>query len=1369
MNKLNECLVYENDHTSKSVEFALAYWKQQLEDVPFVLEIPTDYQRSQSQNYEYSKLSLLLSQPTTQALRNLTHQQGINLDVILLIVFKILLYRYTGTEQIVVAAALDNRNDKTPKEILPLRTNLASNPSLQEFIGRVTEVILEAHEHENLSWEKLVKALDLDKPSNYQPLCQVMFVWQNRIWRSPELSGITNFDLSLKLEETSTAINGYFEYRTDLFKAETISRMVGHFQTLLAGIVTNPARGIAELPLLTAKEQQQILVDWNNTATDYPNDKCIHELFAIQVARNPEAIAVVFAGQQMTYGELNTRANQLAHYLRSLGVGSEVPVGIFLERSLEMIVSVIAIMKAGGAYLPLDPSYPLDRLEFMLFDAQVPVLITMSALKESLPNHTAQVICLDSEKLASAQQSPENPLNQSHPHNLAYIIYTSGSTGKPKGTMIEQHSLVNAYLAWEDAYHLSSQTSSHLQMASFSFDVFSGDLVRTLCSGAKLVLSPRDFLLDAQQLYGLMRQEKVDCAEFVPAVLRNLVLYLEQTNQNLDFMKLLVAGSDSWYLSEYKHIQSLCGSQTRLINSYGVSEATIDSCYFETEVVDLSVDRLIPIGRPFANNQIYILDTNMQPVPIGVLGELYIGGAGLARGYLNRLDLTQEKFVASPFADFSTSQDTRLYKTNDKARYLADGNIEFLGRIDNQVKIRGFRIELGEIEALVSQHPKIQGTIVTVREDIPGDKYLVGYVVPLTGQEITDNEMRNFLKVKLPSHMVPSAFVTLDTLPLTPNGKIDRRALPAPDRNSSIQEDNFVLPSTATEKALVDTWCQILGLKWIGIHDNFFDLGGHSLLVSQVLAYCWQEFSVKLPVHQFFQAPTVADLATIIEQYQNQGINVSNYQVISKRDYRESALLSFPQQGLWFLEQLEPNRSDYHISQVVHLAGDLNVPALQMALDAIVAHHEVLRTNFISENGNPIQITSPPRSVELLLFAPTENTEVETLLTQESQRPFNFSEDLMLRGCLLQIAPEEHIFLLVMHHIASDGWSMGIIAEQLKELYQAFSHNQLLSLPKLPIQYADFALWQRQYLQGEVIESAIAYWKQQFVDAPALLPLPTDRPRPAVQTKQGATQSFTLSAELTAALSLLSKTEGVTLFMTMLAAFNSLLCRYTGIEDIVVGSPIANRNYSELAELIGFFVNTLVYRTDISGNPTFRELLKRVKKVALGAYTHQDLPFEMLVEVLQPKRDLSYSPLFQVMFVYEEDVSVQNIQLPGITSQPYQVKNNTSKFDLTLYLGQTPAGIECSWVYNTDLFDASTIERMTNHFQTMLAGIVTNPDQTVSQLPLLTKSERSQLLLEWNDHQVNYSQDKCIHQLFEEQVKLNSDAVAVVFEGQQLT
>ncbi|GAX42390.1 amino acid adenylation domain-containing protein [Tolypothrix sp. NIES-4075] len=1318
------------NNISKSVESDLTYWKQQLEDVSPVLELPTDYQRSQNSSYHHSKQSLVLSQRITQALKNLSHQQKVNLDIILLAAFKILLYRYTGTEKIVVAAAIGDRNHKTLQEIasyrlpiLPLRTNLVGNPSLPEFIGRVGEVILEADEHQNLPWEQLVKAIDWEESSSYHPLLQVMFIWQNSKRRSQELS---SFDLSLELEQTSTEINGYFEYRTDLFKAETISRMVGHFQTLLEGIVANPERGIAELPLLTPKEQQQILVDWNDTATDYPRDKCIHELFAQQVARNPEAVAVVFAGQQMTYGELNTRANQLAHYLQSLGVGSEVVVGICLERSLEMIVSVIAILKAGGAYLPLDPSYPLDRLEFMLFDAQVPVLITMSALKENLPNHTAQVICLDSQQLAIAQQSPENPINQTHPHNLAYIIYTSGSTGKPKGTMIEQRSLVNAYLAWEDAYYLSSQTTSHLQMASFSFDVFSGDLVRALCSGAKLVLSPRDFLLDAQQLYGLMRQEKVDCAEFVPAVLRNLVQYLEQTNQNLDFMKLLVAGSDSWYLSEYKHIQSLCGSQTRLINSYGVSEATIDSSYFETEVVDLSVDQLIPIGRPFANNQIYILDANMQPVPIGVSGELYIGGAGLARGYLNRLDLTQEKFVKSPFADyFPTNQDTRLYKTNDKARYLADGNIEFLGRIDNQVKIRGFRIELGEIEALVSQHPKIQGSIVTVREDVPGDRYLVGYVVPLTGQEITDNEMRNFLKVKLPTHMVPSAFVILDALPLTPNGKIDRRALPAPDRNSLIKEDNFVPPRTATEKACSDIWCQILGLKRIGIHDNFFDLGGHSLLVSQVLGYCWQEFSVELAVRQFFQAPTVADLATVIEQYQNQGINVSNYKIIPQRINQKSVPLSFAQQRLWFLEQLEPRNANYHICEVVRINGSLSVTALQQSLDAIVACHEVLRTNFILEDGSPVQVINAAQVVELTFvdlqdYLPTERqTQVQRHLQQESQRPFNFSKDLMLRGCLLQIAPQEHILLLVMHHIASDGWSIGVLWNQLKEFYTAFLNGEPIPLPTIPIQYADFAVWQRQWLSGQELENQLNYWKQQLADANPVLELATDYPRPPVQTYRNASQSLVLNQDLTVALRAISRQEGVTLFMTLLAAFQTLLYRYSGQEDIIVGSPIAGRNRTELKNLIGFFVNTLVLRTNLSGNPSFRELLAQVSQVALNAYTHQEMPFQKLVEELKLERDLSRNPLFQVWFNMLNLGDIQ-LELPGLTVESVFFQEAASKFDLNLYLQEQNQGIQLELNYNADLFTPERMMEMLHQFHHLLNQIVANPEASIAELSLVT-------------------------------------------------
>jgi amino acid adenylation domain-containing protein len=618
---------------------------------------------------------------------------------------------------------------------------------------------------------------------------------------------------------------------------------------------------LSELPLLTAAEQHQLLVEWNQTQIDYPQDQCIHQLFEQQVEKTPDAVAVVFENQQLTYRQLNQRANQLAHYLQKLGVGPEVLVGICVERSLEMAIALLGILKAGGAYVPLNPNQPQQRLDFMLQDAECSILLTQVRLTETLRTYTGKVIYLDADWELIALEQETNPTSNIQATNLAYLIYTSGSTGKSKGVMVEHSSLVNAYYAWEKAYQLGTQVRCHLQMANFSFDVFTGDFVRALCSGGKLVLCPRELLLESEKLYQLMYQQQVDCAEFVPVVLRNLVEYLEKSQQKLDFMRLVLCGSDSWYGAEYQRFSAVVGQQTRLINSFGVTEATIDSSYFEHTTEELAAQQLVPIGKPFANSQLYILDANLQLVPIGVIGELYIGGKGLARGYHRRPDLTAQKFIPHIFSQQSS---TRLYKTGDLVRYLPDGNIEFFGRIDNQVKIRGFRIELGEIEAVLTQHPAVNETVVVVREDIPGNKRLVAYIVAHGFLPTAD--IRNFLKDKLPDYMIPSAFVQLDILPLTHNGKINRQALPVPKILSSELSTNYQAPKSEIEKNIAKVWKQVLQVEKVGIHDNFFDLGGHSLLVVQINMKLREILNRDLSIVEIFQNPTIKSLAEHLSQ-----------------------------------------------------------------------------------------------------------------------------------------------------------------------------------------------------------------------------------------------------------------------------------------------------------------------------------------------------------------------------------------------------------------------------------------------------------------------------------------------------------------------
>jgi len=806
----------------------------------------------------------------------------------------------------------------------------------------------------------------------------------------------------------------------------------------------------------------------------------------------------------------------------------------------------------------------------------------------------------------------------------------------------------------------------------------------------------------------------------------------------------------------------------KLVNNYGPTENTVVTT--SGLVLCDGTDNTSPhIGRPITNTKIYVLDRHKQPVPIGVPGEIYIASVGLARGYLNRPDLTAEKFIPNPF---SNEPGERLYKTGDKARYLPDGNIEFLGRIDNQVKIRGFRIELGELEAVLTQHPCVRETAVIAKDFVAGDKQLVAYVVPQQEGALTITDLRHFLKQKLPDYMVPGAFVVLEALPLTPNGKVDRRALPAPDLRKELEE-YFVAPRTPIEEMLASIWGNILLIDSVGVHDNFFTLGGHSLLATQVISRVRDTISIELPLRSLFEAPTIVEFASRVEIALKSGKSVEALPLLPIPRL-ESIPLSFAQTRLWFLDRLQPDSAFYNIPLALRLFGQLNIAALQSSINEIIRRHEALRTNFATVEGQPVQVIASTFDCQVqvvnLLHLPETHREIEAqrCVNEEVNRPFNLEQEPLLRGTILQLGETEYLLLLTMHHIISDGWSLGIFVRELTELYQAFCTEKPPVLPELPVQYADFALWQRQWLTGEILETQLHYWKEQLKNAPNLLELPTDRARAAVQTFRGGYYYAAFSKELSVELATLSKRAGVTLFMTLLAAFQTFLYRYSGQDDIVVGTPVAGRNRRELERLIGFFVNTLVLRTDLGGNPSFEQLLNRVREVALQGYTHQDLPFEQLVEALQPTRNLSYTPLFQVMFALD-DGTVPSMELLDLTVSSYSVEIVTAKFDLTLSMENTADGLVAEWEYNSDLFDEITIARMATHFQTLLEGIVANSKQAISDLPLLTPAERQQLLVEWNNTAKDYPQEKCIYHLFEEQVERTPDAVAVVFEEKKLT
>ncbi|PSB52343.1 non-ribosomal peptide synthetase [Chamaesiphon polymorphus CCALA 037] len=1145
--------------------------------------------------------------------------------------------------------------------------------------------------------------------------------------------------------------------------------MAGHFENLLSAIGSNPHQLVSEISLLSAAERQQLLVEWNQTASQYPDDKCIHHLFEAQVEKTPDAIAVVFEDEQLTYQQLNQRANQLAHHLQSLGVKPEVLVGICVERSLAMVVGLLGILKAGGAYVPLDPSYPPERLSYMLADAGVEVLLTQQDLLASLPAHSARLVCLDTDWDSIARASATNLSSDVAAANLAYVIYTSGSTGLPKGVQIEHQAIVWHCHNIQSVYRLES-SDRVLQFASIGFDPSVEQIFVPLAVGASIVV--RGQLWQPFQFHEYVEKYQISVVDLPPAYWQQLILEWVNNPQSLRdcSIRLTIVGGDVMPSETVKLWQQTALASSRLLNAFGLTEATITSTIFDVSCLGSSEQQLesISIGKPIANTQIYILDRYLQPVPIGVPGELHIGGDSLARGYLNRPDLTAAKFISDPFSD---DESARLYKTGDLARYLPDGNIEFLGRIDNQVKIRGFRIELGEVEAVLSSHPQVQQAVVIDMEDRVG-KRLVAYVV--TEDDIPDTlQLREYVKQRLPEYMVPAAIVTLDSIPLTPNGKVDRKALPIPDGEIS-RTNEYVAPRTPNEEIIANIFASILGIERVGIHDNFFELGGHSLLATQLISRLRASFALEIPLRIIFELPTVSQLAHTLSELKATDIGLSLPSIVPIADDTLPIPLSFAQQRLWFLDRLAGGSHTYNMPLALRLSGVLDTGALQHCLSQLVERHEALRTHFATIDGSAVQIVTPHLEIPMQeidlqsLNESTQSTQVQRLAIQEAQQPFDLATGPMLRVKLLKLAATENVLIFNMHHIISDGWSMGILVREVTSLYQAYITNTPVTLPELPIQYPDFAHWQRQWLTGDVLQAQVDYWKAHLAGAPPLLELPTDHPRPAIQSFQGSQLNFNISVELTEQLEQLSRQQGVTLFMTLLGAYAVLLSRYSGDRDIVIGSPIANRNRGETENLIGFFVNTLALRIDLSDNPSFEQLLGRVRQVALGAYGHQDLPFEKLIEELQPQRSLSHNPLFQVMFVLQ-NAPMRALELGNLQLEPLESETTIAKFDLTLTLEEAATGLVGSWEYNSDLFERETIDRLNSHFQVLIEGIIDRPAQQIQALPLLSAAERQQLLVEWNDTAVAYPDDKCIHHLFEEQVEKTPDAVAVVFEDEQLT
>ncbi|MEO5369526.1 MAG: amino acid adenylation domain-containing protein [Magnetococcus sp. DMHC-1] len=1683
------------------------YWRKQLAHAPALLELPTDFPRPRVQRFRGKTEYLYFTKELTRKLNQFCVDAKVTLFMALLGAFAALLSRYSRQEDIVIGSPIANRNHSQTENLiglflntLVLRVNLQGGPDFVELLARIKQMTLGAFEHQELPFEQLLEDFNLERNLNVNPLFQVLFVLQNAPLQETTLAGLTLtpmpteninavVDLVLSMEETPQGLEAKFRYNTDLFKTATIQRLAGHFHTLLTGMIQEPHRPVASIPLLTPAETQQIQA-WNNTRVDYPLDKCLHAWFEAQAGQTPDATALVLGEARLSYRELNVKANQLAHHLRQMEVGPGVLVGVCLERSLEMVIGLYGTLKAGGAYVPLDPDYPTERLQFMLDDARVPVLLTQTPLLpllEKLNLSTTRILCLDTAGFfadpATPIHDPDVAVTPSHP---AYVIYTSGSTGRPKGVVNIHRAICNRLLWMQEAFPLTA--ADHiLQKTTFSFDVSVWEFFWPLMVGARLVLARPGGHKESDYLVRLIQEQKITTLHFVPSMLQ---IFLQASGlEACHTLKRVICSGEALRYELQEQFFSRLPASVELHNLYGPTEAAVDVTHWPCQR-NLPLTT-VPIGRPIANIRIHILDAALQIVPVGVPGELHIAGVGLATGYLNRPALTREKFIPDPF---SPDPDARLYKTGDLARWRPDGAIDYLGRLDFQVKLRGFRIELGEIEALLLQQTEVADAVVVVRQDGGEDSaQMVAYLVAQPGATLSIPGLRQYLKEKLAEYMIPAAFVVLPHLPLTESGKVNRKALPSPDVNRRDLETTFVPPTTPLEQLLAGLWTDILQIKRIGIHDNFFELGGDSIK-GAVFVNKLQELIKKVVyVVALFEAPTIAQfvghlgkhypevLATLggeptaathpapepvtsrldatklerfcrlipplpprtgpqpaqknppaifvlapprsgttllrvllgghpdlfgspelellsfntlperraaysgrnsfslegtlralmeirnftadeakalMEEYEGQGMTVQAlyrqmqlwlgnkilldkspayaldrrileraeadfqdplyihllrhpcgmihsfeevklhhvffrfphdftgrelaemiwlhshrnilefFQTVPKdrqftlkfedltrhpepeikrlcqflnidfhpdmlRPYKEKKQrmtdgiypeskmlgdvkfhqhkkiddqvaerwkqtyqhdflgamtwslaesfgyerwpvpLSFAQQRLWFLDQLEGASATYSMPIALRLQGPLHRQALQQGLQTLVERHATLRSRFPTVDGLPtLQIAREPLvwRVEDLQNQSSEEQQcqVQAMVGEDATTPFVLATGPLFRATLLILGERDHVILVNMHHIVSDGWSIGILMREWSQLYVALAEGRPSPLAPLAWQYVDYAAWQRQWLTGDLLKRQVDYWQRQLAGAPALLELPTDFPRPPVQRFRGDLVKFVVASTWHARLKKFGQEVGASLFMTLAGIFATLLARYSRQTDLVIGFPTANRTLREVESLMGFFVNTLVLRLDLSGNPGPLELLQQVRRVALEAYAHQDIPFEKLVEEVKAERNLSHSPLFQVMLVLQ-NMPMGIPELPGLQITNLAQNEVIAKFDLTLYLEETAQGLAGTLEYNTDLFARATVERLGVHFQTLLESFVNHPQQSIHALPLLTGPEQVNILETWNQTCLDYPRDKTLPDLLEIQGLATPTAPAVQFGNITLT
>ncbi len=1335
----------------------LHFWQQKLSSLPDPLQLPTAQRRTGM--YRAAGENIVFPQLLAEQLKRFIKRESASLFVCLLSAYQVLLARYANQPDLIIGIPFFGREDEKFENTIgyfintvPCRTQLSDSLSFADLMKENQSFIMQAQKNQTLSMSKLIRKLNIQRDLSGNHLFKVIFNFINMPISDLKLAGLqshiiwyeegqTEYDLNMTIIEEKDSFRLALKYNGDLFDKTFITQLLVNYLKLLESALSNQNSSVWNLEFIGDEEKHKLIEERNQTEIAYQKGKTIHQLFEDQVEKTPHDIAVIFENEQLTYQELNAKANQLAHYLRIQGVKPNSLVALSLDRGLNLPIGLLAVLKAGGAYVPLDPNYPKERLDFMLEDSKASILLNENDIEEKSKWKDLPVTNLDS---------------SGDPSNLAYVIYTSGSTGQPKGVMMSHGSLCNL-LEWQKQNFVFKEQVNVLQFSALSFDVCFQECFSTWLNGSTLVLFSENEKRDISAVLHILKEKKINRI-FLPFVALSALVehYKNQRGVLADLREVITAGEQlvistavANFLEDHPHCT--------LVNQYGPTETHVVTSF----TLQPPYSDLPPIGRPIANTSLYILDKHRQLVPEGVAGELYIGGKGVASGYLNRPELTEERFIRNPFE----SRNSSLYQTGDLVRYLPDGNIEYLGRLDEQVKIRGFRVELGEIEIAITSHSQIKQCIVAPHKE-NGQNSLIAYIVLNSVMEDDLlNELNGYLLQKLPSYMVPTAFVPLESLPLTPSGKVNRKALSLSSNSVVLHaKSSYVAPTKAIELQLTSMWSELLDVKQIGIHDNFFLLGGHSLNGAQLMARIKNHYRMDLPLRSLFKHPTIEELAKLVEVTLKQ--EQSLIPMLTKQEPGETIPLSFAQQRLWFLDQLIENKATYNIPVALKLTGRLNEAALERSFQKLVNRHESLRTYFTAVEGEPQQVVTP-----YLFTLERYDLEEEAIewISRKAMEPFDLTKLPLMRVALVALTPAEHVLLITMHHIISDGWSLDIMVRELNQFYNHYAYEKPLLFDELPVQYVDYTLWQRSWLKGDVLQNQLSYWHEQLKGATGILNFPTDKPRPAMVSHRGKVYQRMIHKNLASGLKSLGEKHQVTLFMTLLSLLQVLLYRYSHQEDIVIGSPMAGRKEKDVEGLIGFFVNTLVLRGNLADRPTFAELLEQAKETTLQAYGHQDIPFEQLVDHFKVNRMLDRHPLFQVMLVLQ-NTRAQRVNLEELEAALFPIDYQFSKFDLTFSFIEHEWGeLGLTIEYATDLFYDSTIEKMADHFVNLIAAVIENVDKRIDDLNLLTESDRCTQLIEWNDTFKDYPRDKTIHQLFEEQVEKTPNLVAVVFEEKELT